>query len=165
MRKSRKFVLVGFACLITLAFAIAGTVGVLKVSANGGLSSNVNVNLIEPPVGVSVSVFTADGELPKSIPIAAVALVTPISPWTVDGVDFVLNPAILDGTQTEADDVAAGTDVTVAGPGPPGLTSEWEAVVDLASAGNFSDNPSGDLMSVSTIAALARISSAARVYT
>ena len=162
MRKSRKFALVGFACLITLVFAIAGTVGVLKVSANGDLSDNVNVNLIEPPVGVSVSVFTADGQLPKSIPIAAVALVTPISPWTVDGVDFVLNPAILDGTQTEADDVAAGTDVTELG---PGSTSEWEAVVDLASAGNFTDNLSGDLMSVSTIAALARISSAARVYT
>lgn len=143
MRKSRKLALVASACVAMLALAITGTVGVLNVLATGGLSDNVTVILIDPPPAASIVVFTDDGLAPASLPIEAAALVTPIDTGgglpTVDSVDFVVNPAALDGTSTTADDVVAG----VLDDG------EWLGVVDLATA---------DLSSPVVIAALARIS-------
>ncbi len=145
MRKSRKLALVASACVAMLALAITGTVGVLNVSATGGLSDNVTVILIDPPPGASMEVFTPDGLAPASLPVEAAALVTAAGTYTVETVDFVINPAVLDGTSTEADDVAAGE---LDG-------GEWVGVVDLATA---------DLSSPVLVAALARISGgAARV--
>ena len=150
MRKSKKFAMAASACMMMLAVGIAGTIGVLTVSANGGLHPGVDVDLIEPVAG-TFTIFTNDGQPPASFPIEAEADLFTTEGITVDGVDFVLNPASLDGTSTTADDVATGTAVG---------NGEWDGVIDLADATNFTLNTTPDpdqLESTSVVAALARV--------
>ncbi|MDK1022548.1 MAG: hypothetical protein QGD90_13040, partial [Candidatus Hydrogenedentes bacterium] len=71
MRKSRKFALVASACMTMLALAIAGTVGVLNVYANGDLSSTILVEQFEPvgDFGTElVNIYTEGGTLPPTLP-------------------------------------------------------------------------------------------------
>lgn len=71
MRKSKKFALVASVCMTMLALAIAGTVGVLNVFANGDLSSTIFVEQFEPvgDFGTKlVNIYTEGGTVPPTLP-------------------------------------------------------------------------------------------------
>ena len=93
MRKSRKFALAVSACMIMLVFAIAGTLGVLKVSALGSLSDDVTVIMVDPPTTglTTIIVFTADGQPPATLPVEVEADVLPITTQGSVGLDETLS--------------------------------------------------------------------------
>ena len=149
MRKSRKFALVRSACLITLAFAIAGTVGVLNVFAFGGLSDSITVEQIEP-VGdfgiVQVDVYTEGGTVPPSLPFEVEATVELDNSLLLVGeiqmiykVEMALNGTLdvlsTPPSLTGADQIVEAVQfVEEFGRGVPTSETftEWSAVLDLS---------------------------------